>query len=271
MIVVTGATGNVGRELARLLAESGEQVTAVSRHQAELPEGVRHHSADLAQSGNLAPAFAGAEALFLLTPGGPIDLPAVLDAAVAGDIKRIVLLSSQRIATRPQNGLSGHEDAVAASGLEWTVLRPGGFASNALLWAESVRTRRMIAAPFADVGLPVIDPADIAAVAAAILREPGHHERAYELTGPAVITPRQQAHAIADALAEPVEFVEQTRAEARTELSRHWPEPIVDGTLDTLGEPNPAELRISPDVERILGRAPGGFADWARRHVTAFK
>jgi uncharacterized protein YbjT (DUF2867 family) len=76
MIVVTGATGNVGRELVGLLAEAGEEVTAVSRRPAELPEGVRHRQADLAEPESLAPALDGADALFVLTPGGTVDITA---------------------------------------------------------------------------------------------------------------------------------------------------------------------------------------------------
>lgn len=93
----------------------------------------------------------------------------------------------------------------------------------------------------------------------------------YELTGPALSAPRQRAEALAEALGEPVPFVEQTPDEARAHLLRFMPEPVVETTLAILGEPTPAEQRISPDVERVLGRAPLTFADWARRHIAAFR
>lgn len=83
------------------------------------------------------------------------------------------------------------EDALREPALDWAVLRPGGFASNALAWAESVRTQGTVAALFGDVGV-VIDPADIAEVAAACLLEDRHTGGVYELTRPEVITPRQQ-------------------------------------------------------------------------------
>jgi uncharacterized protein YbjT (DUF2867 family) len=134
-----------------------------------------------------------------------------------------------------------------------------------------VRMQRMVAAPFGDVALPTIDPADIAEVAAVALREPGHVGKAYELTGPAPISPRQQTTAIADALGEPVRFVEQSRAEARAQMLQFMPEPIVEATLDILGNPKPGEQRVSPDVERILGRPPRTFAEWATRNIAAFK
>lgn len=271
MIVVTGATGNVGRTLVRTLVSAGEGVTAVSRGSAEIQDGVRHQRADLAEPETLRPAFEGADALFLLVAGE--DPHAVLDIAKTSGIGRVVLLSSLGAATRPEAYRHPRvfEDAVGQSGLDATILRPGGFHSNAFQWAESVRARRTVAAPFGDVGLPSVDPDDIAEVAAVALRADGHAGRTYELTGPASVSPRQRAQAIGDALGSPVRFVEQTRDEARSAMLRFMPEPVVAGTLAILGEPTAAETRISPDVERILGRAPRTFADWATRNIAAFR
>ncbi|MET8337442.1 NAD(P)H-binding protein [Streptosporangium canum] len=286
MIVVTGATGNVGRTLVRLLTEAGEPVTAVSRNitESDVPRGVPAVAADLADPASLRPALDGADAMFLLisgdftsAAGDPSGVVSdLLDEAKARGVGRIVLLSSQGVATRPHSlshGKMGQsiEDAVRRSGMDWTILRPGGFASNAYAWAESARTRRAVAAPFGDVGLPFIDPADIAEVAAAALRVDGHVGQVYELTGPALTTPRQRAEAIGDALGEPVRFIEQTREEARAQMLEFMPEPVVETTLAIIGEPTPAEQRISPDVERVLGRAPRTFADWARRNAAAFR
>ncbi|MEU9210346.1 NAD(P)H-binding protein [Streptomyces sp. NPDC048415] len=274
MIVVTGATGNVGQPLVRALAEAGERVTAVSRGAAapDIPTGVRHVRADLSDPGSLKPALDGAEALFLLTSGDFLSAGGsvgdVLDVARAGGIRRVVLLSSQGVVTGRHP--SALEDTVTRSDLEWTLLRPGGFHSNTLAWAETVRTQRTISAPFGDVALPTVDPHDIAEVAAVALRDSGHVGRAYELTGPAPVSPRQQASAIGDALGEPVRFVEQTRQEARAQMLRFMPEPVVEGTLDILGAPKAAEQRVSPDVERVLGRSARTFAQWAERNVAAF-
>ncbi|MEU4488634.1 NAD(P)H-binding protein [Streptomyces purpurascens] len=281
MIVVTGATGNVGSSLVRTLAAAGERVTATSRSitDAAVPEGVRHRRADLTDAESLRPLFDGADALFLQN-GGPsahlLDSRHILDVAKAGGVERVVLLSSQGVVTRPESASHGGtaraiEDAVRQSGLDWTVLRPGGFHSNMFAWAESVRTRRTVAAPFADVGLPTVDPGDIAELAAVTLRESGHAGQVYELTGPALSTPRQRAESIADALGEPVRFIEQTPDEARAQMLRFMPEAVIETTLAILGEPTPAEQRISPDIERVLGRAPRTFAEWARQHVAAFR
>ncbi|WP_369215005.1 SDR family oxidoreductase [Streptomyces flavofungini] len=279
MIVVTGATGNVGRPLTRALAGAGERVTAVSRRVAPVPDGVRHAVADLADPAGLAPALNGAKALFLLLSGdlhAPGARPSeLIDLAVASGVRRVVLLSSQGVATRPLGPtrvtMRALEDAVRASGLDWAILRPGGFASNALGWADSIRTRGTVAAPFGDVGVPVIDPADIAEVAAACLLDDRHTGGVYELNGPEVITPRQQAAAIAAALGSPIRFHELTRAEAKAEMTRFVPAELADDTLDIISAPNPAELRISPDVEGVLGRAPHPFSDWVARNIAAFR
>nr|WSX51200.1 NAD(P)H-binding protein [Streptomyces sp. NBC_00974] len=273
MIVITGATGNVGSELVRVLAAAGEQVTAVSRRAPEhvLPAGVRHHRADLADPESLRPALEGAEALFLLVAGE--DPRAVLDLARAGGVRRIVLLSSLGAGTRPElyRHPAAFEEAVRDAGFEWTILRSGGLNSNAFAWAESIRTHRTAAAPFGDVGLPTVDPADVAEVAAAVLRGAGHAGAVYDLTGPVPTTPRERAEAIAGAIGEPVRFVEQSPAEARAQMLSFMPEPAVEGTLSILGAPLAAELAVSPAVERILGRAPRPFAAWADRTAPAFR
>ncbi|MFF4098832.1 SDR family oxidoreductase [Streptomyces sp. NPDC001903] len=279
MIVVTGATGNIGRPLTQELVKAGRQVTAVSRHTAAVPDGARHMVADLADPAGLRPALAGAKALFLLLSGdlhatgaGPAD---IIGEAAAGGVRKVVLLSTQGVVTRPfgptRIAMRALEDALRESGLEWAVLRPGGFASNALWWAESVRAQGVVAAPFGDVGVPIIDPADIAAVAAACLLDDRHTHGVYELTGPEVITPREQTEAIAAALGAPVRFHELTRDEARAAMTRNMPAELADDTLDILGSPSPAELRVSPDVQRVLGRAPRPFSAWATRNAAAFR
>jgi uncharacterized protein YbjT (DUF2867 family) len=279
MIVVTGATGNVGRVLVESLAAAGERVTAVSRGTmpVSVPDGVRHVAADLAEPETLRPATEQARALFLLVSGAGahLDPAAILDVAKAGGIERIVLLSSQAAGTRPDSvshaPLRGIEDVVRGSGMAWTVLRPGGFLSNVYAWTDPIRAARTVAAPFGDVGLPLVDPADIAGVAAAVLRDDRHAGRVYELTGPALTTPRDRARILGEALGEPVRFVEQTVDEAREQMLAFMPPPVVEGTLAILGSPLEAEQRISPHIEQILGRAPHSFEDWARRNIDAFR
>ncbi|MFE4264331.1 SDR family oxidoreductase [Streptomyces sp. NPDC056883] len=281
MIVVTGTTGNIGRTLVPLLAEAGEEVVAVSRQPqfAGLPAGARHARADVGDAESMRPVLDGADAFFILLGGelnGRGESPkALLDAAEAAGVKRVVLLSSQINSTRPEalshTRLREFEAAVRASGPEFTILRPGGFASNAFAWSESVRTKRTIFAPFGDVALPVVDPADIAGVAAAALLEDGHAGRTYELTGPEAISPRRQAAVISEALGEEVTFVELSREDAHAHMAQFMPEEVIAGTLDVLGVPLPAEREISPDVESVLHRPASPFAEWVARSLPAFR
>lgn len=279
MFVVTGATGNVGRALVSVLAGSGAAVTGVSRGRRPVvvAAGVRHHRADLAHPESLRPALAGAEAMFLLVEGAGagLDVAGLLRVVADCGVKRVVLQSSQAAGTRPRAvshaPLRAIEDLVRASGLGWTILRPGGFASNALAWADGVRSGRVVAAPFGDVGLPVVDPDDIAAVAAVVLGDGGHDGRTYELRGPGLSTPRQRVADLAVALGEPVTFVEQTPEQARARMLEFMPAPVVDGTLEILGAPSERERRISPDVARVLGRAAQPFAAWVGRNVGVFR
>ncbi|MGY4766138.1 NAD(P)H-binding protein [Kribbella sp. CWNU-51] len=284
MIVVTGATGNVGRPLIQSLAAAGEQVTAVSRRISDvpndipngvpnaMPNGVRRLQADLSQPETLVPALDGAKAVFLLTAAEFLangNMNDVMKVVEASGVERVVLLSSQGVGTKRHP--SDLEDAVTQSGLGWTMLRPGNFASNAFQWAESIRTQRLMAAPFADVALPAVDPDDIAEVAAAALRDQSHAGNIYTLTGPVAISPRQQAEAIGQAVGEPVQFVELSRDEARSRMLAYMPEPVVEATLGALGTPTAAEQGVSPDVEKVLGRPARTFTDWVTRNLPAFK
>ncbi|MGY5008583.1 SDR family oxidoreductase [Streptomyces sp. 900105755] len=298
MITVTGATGNIGRTLVDLLTEAGEEVVAVSRRPrhprqasaAAAPgvSAVRWAEGHVGDTASMRAPLTGASALFIVL-GGELnafgeDPKLLLRAAADAGVERVVLVSSQVSATRPEAPsharLREFEAAVRASGLDSTILRPGGFASNALAWADTIRAKRTVFAPFADVALPVVDPADIAAVAAAALRAGGiggaggaggQGGRVYELTGPEPVSPRQQAAVISAALGEEVTFVELSREEAHAAMARFMPEEAVEGTLDVLGAPLPAESRVSTDVATVLGRPAGGFAGWVGRNLPAFR
>ncbi|MEU9857939.1 NAD(P)H-binding protein [Streptomyces sp. NPDC047974] len=281
MIVVTGATGNIGRPLVAALAEAGEDVVAVSRNAqpAGLPDGVRAVQASLGDFASMKPVLEGADAFFILLAGeqnGPGEPAAnLLDIAKGAGVKRVVLVSSQLAGTRSDtpshNRLREFEAAVRESGLEYTILQPGGFASNAFAWAESVRTSRQVFHPFGDIALPVVDPADIADVAAVALREDGHNGRTYVLTGPESVGPRRQVAMLSEVLGEEVTYVELTREQATEVMSQFMPPAVVKGTLDVLGEPLPVEQEVSLDVEKVLGRPARSFGDWVARTIPAFK
>ena len=279
MIVITGATGNIGRPLVAELARQGQDVTAVSRGGTaplDSPR-VRGMSADLTDPGSLRRAVDGASAVLLLVPGagGHLDRERIIAAAADAGVRRLVLVSSQAAGTRPESlshrPMAELEKLVQGSGLDWTVLRPAGFYTNAFAWVPTVRAGRAVHAPFGDVALPGVDPLDIAVVAAAALTEEGHAGRTYELTGPETTTPRERTAALAGVLGISLTFVELTREQAFAGMREVMPEEIADGTLSILGEPTGRELAISPDVEKVLGRPARTFADWARRNAAAFR
>jgi uncharacterized protein YbjT (DUF2867 family) len=228
--------------------------------------GVSRPQVDLTRPATLEPVADGAEALFLLFGGdllGPgTDIASLLDVAKTGGVRRVVLLSSQGAGTRPgmvpHSRLASFEETVRQSSLEWTILRPSGFFTNAYAWAGGVA-----AAPFADVALPFVDPSDIAAVAAVALQG-GHEGQTYVLTGPEAMTPRERAKVLS------LPFVEQTEEEARAQMAQFMPLPVVDGTLTILGSPTVEEQQVSDHVERVTGRKATRFADWAARNAKAF-
>jgi uncharacterized protein YbjT (DUF2867 family) len=280
MIVITGATGNVGQPLVELLAHAGHTVTAVSRAKsAPLPTrpGVVAAVADLSDAATLAPALVGADALFLMVSGAGahVDGPELMKHVEAAGVRRVVLLSSQAVGTRP--GTPSHaplaelEEAVRSTAMEWTILRPGGFASNALAWVPMIKEMNAVHAPYGDVALPVVDPLDIAEVAAATLSEDGHSGRTYEITGPAATTPRERVEEIAAATGRPLEFVELTPEEAQRQMLEFMPPAVVEGTLAILGHPTDDEQAVSPQVEEVLGRPARGFGEWARRFAAAYE
>jgi uncharacterized protein YbjT (DUF2867 family) len=281
MIVVTGATGNIGEALVRALAAQDEKVVAISRGEKQIRPRARveYRRADLADPDALATAATGGDALFLLLSGeqgvaGPPPAD-VLRAIERAGVRKVVLLGSQSADTRPGNAaaprLTAFEAALRDSDLSWTILRPGGFFSNTFVWAESVRTQRAVHWPFGDISLPQIDPSDIAEVAAAALRSDQHAGRAYTLTGPEALSPRGQVRILSEAIGEPIAFHELTRDQAFSAMTEYMPEPVVEVTLSILGTPTPAEQQVSEDVANVLGRTATTFATWAARHADAFR
>ncbi|MGE3676273.1 MAG: NmrA family NAD(P)-binding protein [Polyangiaceae bacterium] len=275
MIMVTGATGNVGGALLRALISAGHSPVALTRHAPEPGSGVMHRPFDYTSQAGYERAFSGAKSAFIMTPPGqPLEASHLTAALARAKVEHVVLLSSQGAATRPESpahaGLRTLEAALQSASIATTVLRPGGFASNSFAWIPTVRARAMVTAPFADVALPIVDPLDIAEVAATTLLNGEHRGSELTLTGPALISPRQQTAELGQAMGRQLTFQELTHAEASALMGQFMPSPIVEGTLDILGAPNAAELRISTDIERVLGKPARPYGEWATRNRHAF-
>jgi uncharacterized protein YbjT (DUF2867 family) len=281
--LVTGASGTVGRSLVSQLARAGEPVRAMTRDPAaaRFPAGVQVVHGDLAEPGSLAAALAGVDRLHLFPY--PATAPEVVDLAGRAGVRRVTVLSSGSVTAGFDTDYQlPVEQAVEASGLEWTHLRPGEFAANRLaLWGPSVRAERVVRWPFADeVGVPIHE-ADIAAVAVLALLEDGHAGRAYDLTGPATLSVREQVAAIAAAIGADVRLEEVSRPEALRLLQEQGGWAAVNGPFllgyegFSAGEEHPEiaadELVPLPTVEQVTGRPARSFARWALDHAGDFR
>ncbi|SHF53988.1 SDR family oxidoreductase [Streptoalloteichus hindustanus] len=277
MILVTGATGNIGSALLTELRDSAATpVRALTRHvaSASFPAGVEAVEGDLSQAASLEPALDGARSLFLLSGMGAEA--EILEAARQAGVEHVVLVSSITVRTHPHLPEAGANRAVERllqdSGMAWTVLRPTQFASNTLWWADSVREHRAVRLPYPDIGLPAIHPADIASVARVALTEPGHRQRTYALTGPERITPRQQVKAISTALGHDVSVHEISREEAHRQMAPLMGEQTAHAVLDLMGgDVNEELLKVRDTVTEVTGAPARTFQQWATENVSAFR
>jgi uncharacterized protein YbjT (DUF2867 family) len=275
MFLVTGATGNVGSELVAALA-AGAQVRALSRKDkpAALPSSVQVVTGDLNHPGTLTAALAGVDGVFLLS--GYDDMPGLLAEASQAGVTRVVLLSGGGArSTDTANAVSAYqlasEAAVQDSGLAWTILRPTAFMSNTLRWAAQIRAGGTVREPFADVRVAVIDPADIAAVAAAALTTGEHPDRTYALSGPEPLLPADRLRILARILQRDLRLEPQSNEDAHEQMSQEMPAGYVDAFFSFYVDGTLDESRVEPAVEQILGRPPRSFARWAHAHAGAFR
>ncbi|WP_328946734.1 NAD(P)H-binding protein [Streptomyces sp. NBC_00250] len=277
MILVTGATGNIGSALLKELHARGVgSLRGLTRDAARavLPDGVEAVEGDFMEPASLKPALQGVRSLFLVSRLGP-DAD-VLEAARQAGVEHVVLVSSITVQTHPHLDPAGEnltvEQLLKASGMAWTILRPTQFASNTLMWADSIRGHETVRAPYAETALPTIHPADIAAVARVALTEPGHHGRTYALTGPEPVTARQQVEAIAEALDREIPFAEISRQQAHAQMAAVFGADAAEAVLDvTGGDVNDELLMVRDTVARITGTPARPFRQWASENADAFR
>jgi uncharacterized protein YbjT (DUF2867 family) len=277
MILVTGGTGNVGGELVRALAATGEEPRALARENAAagLPAGVEAVPGDLNRPETLSAALTGARGLFLLP--GYRDMPGVLAEADRAGVEHVVLLSSGAAADGDtSNAVSRYmiesEDAVRESGVPWTILRSSGFMSNALRdWLPQLQAGDVVRAPFADVQIAVIDPLDIAAVATEALTDRTHTGQVYRLTGPESLLPSEQVATLAAVLGRNLRFEAQTDDAARAEMSANMPAEYVDAFFNYFADGAYDDSQVLPTVQELTGRPARTFEQWAIAHADAFQ
>jgi uncharacterized protein YbjT (DUF2867 family) len=276
VILVTGATGTVGGEVVAQLHGAGVATRALTRSPAEarVPDTVEVVGADLADPHTLEPALRGVDAVFLVWPfTSAEDASPVLDV-VASRTRRLVYLSSAG-GQRPEPEGMFHADMerlVEKSDLDWTFLRPSGFASNTLIWADQIRRDGVVRWPFGNAARSLIHERDIAAVAVRALTEDGHVGAKHVLTGPEPITQAEQVRAIGDAIGRPTRW-EETPPEAIRDalVSSFGNASFVDHALATwAGFVDEPEL-VTSTVGEITGAPPLPFGEWASDHGDEFR
>ena len=275
-ILITGARGTVGSGLLRRLHGRGLDVRASSRdpEQLTVPAGVPVTALDLATPDTFGPALAGVTDLFLYAEPAGID--ALLAAATAAGVERVVLLSSSAV-TEPgaeHEPLARHhlavERALLASPLASTLLRPGAFASNALGWSHAIRAGGPVEQAYPDARTAPIHPEDIVDVAELALAEHKLDGQAIALTGPEPLSFREQVAVLAELLGRPIELRELTREQAVERMGRYMPAPVVQSLLNYWSGALDGLASAVDPAERITGRPSRTFRQWASQHLTAF-
>ena len=261
MILVTGATGNVGREVVNLLLDSGEKVAAVTRNPATaaLPGGAHVVGGDPSRPKTLTSALSGVEAILLSSRALGDATAELLALAAEQGVQRTVLLSALTV---EHGGGYRHfaeqfksvEDAVKASGLQWTFLRCTDFASNTRVWAPQIRSTGIVRGAYGDAATSTIHERDIAAVGVRALVNSAHAGHSYLLTGPQSLTQRDKVRIIGEAIGKQLSWEEISPQQVRQAMiARGVPEDVPDRMLgylaDRIQQPGPS----SDTVEQVLG------------------
>ena len=275
-ILVTGATGSVGRLLVAELVAAGAPVRALTNNpaRAALPSGVEVARGYLGKPSTLPAALDGVDTVYLAPLPAYVD--EFVDCAQAAGVRRVVLLSGEPADHEAQGDPSEWhyyrlERAIEAGGFEWTFLRPGQFMNNTLDWAPSIKEEGVVRAPYAGAVQTPIDLGDIAAVARVVLLSERFTGQKITMSGPEGLTAPEQVECIAAALGRELRFEELTPDEYLARL-----EPLVG--LDTAqwlldGFRMMAEYPMKPEpaVPEILGRPAVTYREWAVANADAFR
>lgn len=287
-ILVTGAAGNLGREVVDRLLARGVRVRCLVRGQAAVRAGAEHVVGDLTDPAVVRAALAGVDAVFLIWP--------LLDAAPAHGLvaelgaaaPRVVYLSSTAVddqAVRQSDPIvQVHADMEARlhdAGVRPVVLRSDTLASNARGWAAQLRVGDVVAGP-AMARTAVVDERDVADAAVAVLLEDrGRPDRGqplrgrthygpYLLTGPEVLSRAEQIERLGVALRRRLRFRALPAELARSHMLADGRPQLLVEALIAASARRPGSDRITDHVERLTGRAAGTFARWATDHAGEF-
>ncbi|HEX7304513.1 NAD(P)H-binding protein [Lentzea sp.] len=274
--LVIGARGSVGRHVVDGLLAAGETVRASVRDPAAagLPPGVPLVIADLAAPETLRTALDGVRRVFLYaTAAGTATFAG---AARGAGVEHIVLLSSGSVLlpTAHGNATAEHHRAVErtldAAGVPWTPVRPLVLANNALNWARSVRAEGVVRLLHPEAMTAPIHERDIAAVAVTALLSPGTTSVSDLLTGGERMSQRQQVEALAEATDRPLRIEELTVSQAQQHFERFAPPEVAASIVSFVTSAARGESPATFTAQRVLGRDPLTFAQWAAEHAASF-
>lgn len=281
MILITGASGNVGSEVLKQAAAAKLNIRAayVSAHKAkEAPAGAQTALMDYTKPETISAALDGVEKVFLVGP--PTSSLVALEGsfvheATKSGVKHIVKLSALGGRKAMFPGLHREsEENIEASGLPYTFLRPNGFMQNFVNYnSGTIKTQNAFYAAQGDGAVSHIDIRDIAAAAVKVLSSSGHEGKAYSLTGSEALTNAQVAEKLSRVLGRTIRYVDVSTEDFKKNLlTAGMPEWSANALIDLqrLYREAGAAL-VDPTVEKLTGRKPASFDQFACDYASAFQ